>query len=385
MSKTLSIKVGGKVDRYDIRIETGSLAAIGEWASVVTDGRPRKAALISNAKVFGLYGAAVESSLAAKGFDVSVCLIGDGERFKNLKSLEHVLGFLSEKGFSRSDGIVALGGGVVGDLAGFAASVYLRGIRFLQVPTTLLSMIDSSVGGKTAVNTPNGKNLVGTFYQPAGVLIDPSVLKTLSRREMTAGLCEAVKQAALEGGKLFTVTRNLVSGFDVGKFANYFDDRSFVGRFDELISAQVSFKAKIVRGDEREDPARIDPKSRKILNFGHTLAHALEKVTAYRYLKHGEAVGYGIMFAAEVSKKLELLAKDEVELLNDVVHRAGPLPSIAHLDPLKVFAAFSYDKKIVDRSLNWILLRGIGKPVIVPQKDIPKSVLTGSLKALLKH
>ena len=384
MSKTVSIKVAGKVDRYDIRIEAGSLAAIGEWANGVTDGRPRKAALVSNKKVFGLYGQAVESSLAADGFDVSICLIGDGERFKNLKSLEHVLGFLSEKGFSRSDAIVALGGGVVGDLAGFAASVYLRGIRFLQVPTSLLAMIDSSVGGKTAVNTQNGKNLVGTFYQPAGVLIDPTVLKTLPRRELTAGLCEAAKQAALEGGKLFAATRNFVEEFDAGQFVTHFDDRSFVRRFDELIASQVSFKAKIVRGDEREDPARLDPKSRKILNFGHTLAHALEKVTSYRYLKHGEAVGYGIMYAAEVSKKLELLPKDEVELLNDVVHRAGPLPSITHLDPLKIFEAFSYDKKIVDRSLNWILLRGIGNPVIVPQKDIPRSVLTGSLKALLK-
>jgi 3-dehydroquinate synthase len=383
MSKTVSIKVGGKTDRYDIRIEAGSILGIGEWAAA-TAGKPCKVAVISNAKVFGLFGNEVERSLAESGFDVSVCLIGDGERFKNLKSLNNALSFLSEKGFTRSDCIVALGGGVVGDLAGFAASVYLRGINFLQVPTTLLSMIDSSVGGKTAVNTPNGKNLVGTFYQPAGVLIDPLVLKTLPRREMTAGLCEAAKQAALEGGKSFSSIHSFLDGFDIARCTKHFDDRDFVGRFDDLISSQVSFKAKIVRGDEREDPTRTDPKSRKILNFGHTLGHALEKVTAYRYLKHGEAVGYGILFAAAVSKKLELLAKDEVELLNDVVHRCGPLPSIAHLDPLRLFEAFSYDKKIVDRSLHWILLKGIGKPVIVPQKDIPKPVLTGSLRDLLK-
>jgi 3-dehydroquinate synthase len=179
--------------------------------------------------------------------------------------------------------------------------------------------------------------------------------------------------------------QRFLDGFDIQRIGENFDDPAFVGRFGDLIAGQVAFKAKIVRGDEREDPARTDPASRKILNLGHTLAHALEKVTAYRYLKHGEAVGYGILFAAEVSKKLEFLAADEVELLNDVVHRCGTLPSIAHLDPLKLFEAFSYDKKIVDRSLHWILLKGIGKPVILPQKDIPKSALTGSLKDLLKR
>src|SRR5690606_3343059 len=173
-------------------------------------------------------------------------------------TLEKTLMAFGSAGLSRTDAAVALGGGVIGDVAGFAASVYLRGIRFIQMPTTLLSMIDSSVGGKTGVNTTFGKNLIGSFYQPAGVVIDPATLRTLPRREVTAGLCEAVKQAALAGGKLFSVTQETLS------------DDILSADTAAFIAAQIRFKAKIVSGDEREDPERTDAASRKILNFGHT-------------------------------------------------------------------------------------------------------------------
>ena len=385
MSRTVSIKTIAQTSEYDIHIEPGSVSGLGERIKRVRGGKTGHLAIISNRKVFGIYGDGVVESLTSAGFDVSVCMIGDGERHKNVRSLNIALGFLSVNGLSRSDCVVALGGGVVGDLAGFAASVYLRGIEFYQVPTTLLAMIDSSVGGKTAINTEHGKNLVGTFYQPAGVVIDPLVLGTLARREITAGLCEAAKQAALDSRGTLAKLNNFLDTFRVRQFRNYFADANFLNELTDLIGTQVAFKAKVVRGDEREEAGRTDASSRKILNFGHTLAHALEKVTEYRYFKHGEAVGYGILFAAELSKKLELIAADEVELLNDVVHRAGKLPPIANLDPLKVFEAFSYDKKIVDRSLRWILLRGIGKPVIVPQENIPQSVLTSSLETLIKQ
>ena len=244
MSKNVQIKFGSEAAAYDIRIDADSLSDVGKWAVGTVDGKTGRVAVVSNDKVFGLYGKQVESSLSLRGFDVSVHLIGDGERFKNMRSLEKVLAFLSENGFSRSDGISCAGGGVVGDLAGFAASVYLRGIRFLQVPTTLLAMIDSSVGGKTAVNTRHGKNLVGTFYQPAGVLIDPQVLRTLPRREMTAGLCEAAKQAVLAGGKTFSGLHRFLDGFAIGNLATLFDDTEFVEMLSDLIAAQVAFKAK---------------------------------------------------------------------------------------------------------------------------------------------
>ena len=177
----------------------------------------------------------------------------DGERHKDLRSLEKVLEFLGQNRLSRADAVIALGGGVVGDLAGFAASIYLRGIPVLQIPTTLLAMIDSSVGGKTAVNTSFGKNLVGSFYQPAGVLIDVRVLETLERRELTAGFCEAVKQGAIAGRKLFDSTASFLERYPVANFKNFFSDDTFLNSLEDLVRGQVAFKAKIVRQDETED------------------------------------------------------------------------------------------------------------------------------------
>ncbi|HMJ09670.1 MAG TPA: 3-dehydroquinate synthase [Pyrinomonadaceae bacterium] len=382
MSRTVSINITPEPHAYDIYIDDGGLSSVGEWAKAATGGSVAKIAIISNKKVFGLYGALVESSLTSAGFAVSMFLIGDGERYKNLQTFEKVTGFLGANGFTRTDAVLALGGGVVGDIAGFAASVHMRGIKLLQIPTTLLAMIDSSVGGKTAVNTANGKNLVGAFYQPSGVLIDTQVLRTLPRREITAGLCEAVKQAVLSGGETFSLLREFLEMFQPGRLKAQFTNPEFVLRLNDIIASQAAFKATIVAADEREDLARSDGSSRKILNLGHTLAHALEKATAYRYFKHGEAVGWGLMFAAEVSKKLELLDENTVILLNDVVHRAGKLPAIAHLDPVKVFDSFRYDKKVVRESLQWVLLRGIGKPVIIPQTQIPVSVLVSSFQQL---
>ena len=362
---------------YEVSAGSGAINAAGGWARSVLGPDARKAALISNKKVFGLYGEKVKAGLSSAGLEVSVWLMGDGERFKNLRSLEAALKLLAGSGISRTDTVVALGGGVVGDLAGFASAVYLRGIRFLQLPTTLLAMIDSSVGGKTGVNSAFGKNLIGSFHQPAGVLADVSTLETLDPRELTAGLCEAVKQAVLAGGRLFETTERFISR---GVFNGGPDAAELTG----LVADQISFKASIVAGDEFEDPDRRDPGSRKILNFGHTLAHALEKATGYRYFKHGEAVGWGILFAAELSKMLEMLDQNELNLLNDVMRRVGTLPAIDGIDPQKIIEAFRYDKKNIRNELQWVLLERIGKPVIVPAGDVPESAIKNALSHIYK-
>ena len=359
---------GGGLPLDRISIDAGSLRSIGEITAGFASGA--KVAIISNNKVFGLYGSTVTTALQKAGLKPATHLIGDGERFKSLKTLESTLKFLGENKISRTDIIVALGGGVVGDLAGFAAAVYLRGIKFIQVPTTLLSMIDSSVGGKTGINTDFGKNLVGAFYQPSAVLIDPDVLHTLPKRELTAGFCEAVKQGAIGGRKLLKLTEDVLNN---------------IGQFDRFLAEQVRFKASIVAADERESAAKTDAKSRKILNFGHTFGHAIEKVTRYRRFKHGEAVGHGIIFAAELSKKLELLAEDEVKLLNDVVHRTGTLPPLHGIDPSEVFEAFKFDKKNIGKSLQWILLEGIGKPVVKPGSEIADKILKDTLRAVISR
>lgn len=370
---------------YDISIGHNFLKDSGDWARQCLSRQTGKLAVVSNRKVFRLYGETVETSLNKAGFETGVWLMNDGERYKNFRSLENALKFFSENRLSRTDAVVALGGGVVGDLAGFASAIYLRGINFLQFPTTLLAMIDSSVGGKTAVNTEFGKNLIGAFYPPKGVLVDVGTLQTLHKREITAGLCEAVKQGAIGSRKLFDQTAAFLEKYPFDKFKGNFSDEQFLIELKDLIYSQIAFKAEIVDQDERENTERIDAKSRKILNFGHTLAHALEKVTDYKYFKHGEAVGYGILFAAEIAKKLDILAKDELELLNDVLHRVGNLPQIPRISSERIIEAIKFDKKSVSGSVQWILLKNIGQPIILSDKEIPISIIKKSLANILKN
>lgn len=374
MSITVPVKTRTEGTRYDVTVASGGRTTLGLWASGLLGHSARSICVVTDPIVMGLFGESADHLLRREGFRSFFHLIEGGESAKNFDSLRSVLGALGRWNLKRTDAVMALGGGVVGDLAGFAASVHLRGVPFLQVPTTLLSMIDSSVGGKTGVNTEFGKNLVGAFYQPRGVLIDPTFLGTLPKRELTAGFCEAIKQGAVSGTRLLDQTSALLD-----RELNFAS-----GAFERFLAAQVRFKAKVVAGDEREAAGDTTAKSRKILNFGHTFAHALEKVTDYSYLKHGEAVGWGLLFAAELSKKLELLSPDEVELLNDVVRRAGKLPAIGHVDPSEILEAFKHDKKNIGASLQWVLLKGIGEPEIVPGSIIPSRTIRSAVKKVIR-
>jgi 3-dehydroquinate synthase len=376
--KTVQIK--HSLGIYQINIGHKLLADCGNWAKSTLTKNTKKIAIISNKKVYGLYGENVKISLEKADFEVFTHFLGDGERFKNFRTLEKTLKFLSENKFSRTDAIIALGGGVVGDLTGFAASIYLRGISFLQIPTTLLAMIDSSVGGKTAVNTEFGKNLIGTFYQPNGVLIDAETLKTLPRRELVAGFCEAIKHGAISNQTLFDEVSTFLKQNPLNRFKT--TDINF-NQLENLLANQVGFKAEIVANDEKEDVFRNDFRSRKILNFGHTTAHALEKITDYRRFKHGEAVGLGILVAAEISKRLDFLDKHSLQLLNDVVGLLGEMPKTDDIDLNQLIENFAFDKKMVGNSLKWILLNGIGKPVIIENKEIPTNILFESIQIVL--
>jgi len=358
-----------------IEIGSGNLASIGEFARRRLGNGAQRVFIVSNKKVFGLYGRQVETSLKKAGFLTATALIGDGERFKTLRSAERVLAAMAAARIERTDAVLSLGGGVVGDLGGFAASIYLRGIKHIQLPTTLLAMIDSSVGGKTGVNASFGKNTIGAFHPAAGVFADVDCLSTLPEREMTAGACEMVKHAALAGKGLLKRTQA------------HFSCRSQPEAGERLVSLvreNIAFKAMVVDQDPFEDIKRTDGRSRKILNFGHTLAHALEKVTNYRYFRHGEAVGYGILYAAELAKKLAICDKQSVELLYDVVHSVGALPSLAAIEPRQVFEAFQFDKKNISGSLQMVLLRGIGRPIILSGDKIPPKTAFSTLEAFLK-
>src|SRR5205807_2029341 len=382
------LRLPARKQEYEIKIDADLLSELGQSARECLGDGARRAALISNQTVFDLYGKRAVKSLRASGFKVSQWLIREGEQHKSLRSLEQLLAFLSESGLERSDALIALGGGVVGDLAGFAAAVYLRGIAFIQVPTTLLAQIDASVGGKTGVNMAAGKNMVGAFHQPKLVLIDTDTLRTLARRELTAGWCEAVKQGAAGDRRLFDQTVRLLRrgsvDFGLRREREESQTEVYATEICATIAAHCRFKASIVAGDEREEISRDDHRSRRILNFGHTIAHALESVTGYRRFRHGEAVGYGMLVAGEISKSLGMLATNELKLLREAVRLCGPLPSADDLSTEKIAAAVKLDKKSVGGVIKWVLLERIGRARIVSGNEIDKRVIRSSIRTDLK-
>lgn len=372
------VRIQRRREQYEVTIGAGTLNTLGAVARRTLAPDARRIALISNRKVFDLYGRDAVQSLTDASFAVAHWLMKDGERFKNIRTLERALFFLSDIGLERSDAVVALGGGVVGDLAGLAAALYLRGVAFLQVPTTLLAQVDASVGGKVAVNTDAGKNLIGAFHHPRAVVIDTSTLNTLPQRELTAGWCESVKQGAVGGSHLFDKTYGFLQRRAVIEMVAH------ESSLERLIAAQVAFKASIVMSDEREEVERTDTRSRRILNFGHTTAHALEAVTNYRRFRHGEAVGYGMLAAGEISKRLGLLDPSELELLRDAVRLCGRLPRADDLNMDEILSRLAQDKKVVGGHVKWVLLERIGRARIVDGREIGQKLLRASLRAGLK-
>ena len=371
----LEISLNQEARRSEINIGRGVRRELGH---LIPLKGPRRVGLISNKRVFDLYGREVVRSLKAAGFKTFEWLMPEGERYKSFRELEKAVTFLSENRFERNDLVVALGGGVVGDLAGFSAAVYLRGLSLVQVPTTLLSQIDSSVGGKTGINLPVGKNLVGAFHQPSSVFIDPETLKSLPRRELVSGFCEMVKQALIADQTLFDMT------VDCLQQVRRNGDFLLTSEFEKLIASQCGFKASIVTNDERESTSRSDAKSRRVLNFGHTTAHALETITNYRVFRHGEAVGYGMLVAGELSRNLGLIEAGDLQLLRDAVNLCGPLPRADNLDVNQIIRALQHDKKSVAGEINWVLLEGVGRPRIVAGHLVSAKSLRHSLRAGLR-
>jgi 3-dehydroquinate synthase len=251
-------------------------------------------------------------------------------------------------------------------------------VPFFQIPTTLLAQIDSSVGGKTGVNMDSGKNLVGSFHQPAAVISDIETLSTLPTRELIAGWCECVKQGAIGSRKLFQETTDFLQSARTNHALKS-------SRLEQLIASHCEFKASIVAADQREDANRSDQRSRRILNFGHTIAHALETVTDYKRFRHGEAVGHGMLVAAEVSKNLGLLNQTELELLTEAIRLCGPLPSARDLDERAVIRALAHDKKRTAGRIHWVLLERIGRPRIVDGQDISSTLIRKSVREVFQR
>jgi len=361
--KTVPVKLGSR--SYPVEISAGLISELGNLSRAALGDRSRRAVVVSNATVGSLLSSKAEKSLARADFKVDRFWMGDGERFKNLGTAESLLTFLIERRVERTDVIVALGGGVIGDLAGFVAATYLRGIRLVQVPTTLLAQIDSSVGGKTAVNHALGKNLIGAFHQPSLVVIDPEVLGSLSPRQFKAGLYEAIKYGVIRDRRLFNrVTRNV-------ELLKKLDPIEL----EHLIARCCAIKAMVVARDEREGGLR------RILNFGHTVGHALEAVTHYRKFLHGEAVGIGMRAAALMAESLGLLPADERRLIEGAVAAVGTLPGVKTLALDDILAAMLRDKKVEAGRTTFVLPVEIGKVVI--RSDVPLKVVRAALKEAL--
>jgi 3-dehydroquinate synthase len=363
--KTVTVKL--KERSYAIQIEAGLLDCAGDRLREAVGERARRAVVVSNPAVDARYGRRLRRALVRAGFKTPSILIGDGERFKTLATAEKLYTFLIEQRIERTDVIVALGGGVVGDLAGFAAATYQRGIRFAQVPTTLLAQIDSSVGGKTGVNHPLGKNLIGAFHQPSLVVIDPATLASLPARELRAGLCEAIKYGVIRDRRLFHRIAREIERLK----------RLDLDPLTHLIARSCQIKADVVARDEREGGLR------RILNFGHTVGHALEAVTRYRRFLHGEAVGLGMRAAARIAEAMTMLAGDERRAIDDAVRRVGPLPSARTLALDDIISAMAHDKKAEAGRLAFVLPITIGRVVV--RTDVPLQLIRSALNATLSE
>jgi len=309
-------------------------------------GCGEKVGVITNPRVAELYLESLQDSLVREGFRVTPLLIPDGEEHKNLTSISTIYDRLVSERFERSSCLVALGGGVIGDLAGFAAATFLRGVPYVQVPTTLLAQVDSSVGGKTGVNHREGKNLIGAFYQPRLVLIDVAVLRTLPRRELVSGMAEVIKYGIIADPGLFgLLERNLERLLDL--------DRELLV---EAVAASCAIKARVVETDERESDYRA------VLNFGHTIGHALESLTGYERFLHGEAVAIGMAQAAAISFRHGSCDEESLQRIRRLLARTG-LPAEIPVDtPLaELVKRMEVDKKSAGGKIKFVLCRGIGK------------------------
>lgn len=339
---------------YEIFIGENILSGVGEF---IAGKFTPKALIVTQDKIFDAHGKALTDGLDAQGIAYTVATVPDSETSKSLFEAEKLYTRAIEFGLDRKSVVIALGGGVVGDLGGFVAATYLRGVPLIQIPTTLLAQVDSSVGGKTAVNHPLGKNLIGAFHQPRAVFIDLNCLTTLPEREIKSGLGEVVKYGVISDADFFTYLED-----NVDKIL-----RRDVEAMAHVVKRSCELKASVVSADEREAGLR------RILNFGHTLAHAVEEETHYQTYRHGEAVAIGMTGAALISQELGKTTAGNVERLERLIKRFGMITTCAGLDADKLYAVTFRDKKTIGGVVNWVLMRDFGDVEIC--SDVPAQIV----------
>ncbi len=358
--QTISVPLQNR--SYPIWIEKGLLTNLPELLKPMNQGQ--KWVIFSQNEIISLYGNSLCKGLKSAGFQVELVVLPDGEKAKSLNELEGIFSQLIGMDCDRSSTFLALGGGVVGDATGFIAGTFMRGVDYIQIPTTLLAMVDSSIGGKTGVNLPDGKNLVGAIWQPKAVVIDIELLKSLQEREITSAMGEVLKYGAILDRNLFEV---------VAENLNDILNLSKPELLTEVIGRCAKLKADVVVEDEREGGKR------RILNFGHTIGHALETHFGFEILRHGEAVAYGMLAAGKLSNEDGRLKIEDLELLQTTIKKL-PLPKLPEFDAENILKIIQRDKKVKDRKINFVLLEAIGKTVIVD--SIKKESIIKAMESL---
>ncbi len=350
-------------ERYPIYVGWGLLSSLGE--RVRQAGLSGNAYVVADASVFSLYGDTVMTSLREAGFVVQSFAVPPGEMSKTPDTVSRIYDWLVDCRAERGDVVVAVGGGVITDMVGFVAASFLRGLSLVQVPTSLIAMTDAALGGKTAVNHPKAKNLIGAFYQPRLVLADVQALTTLPERELTCGWAEVIKHGLVLDGEL-----NAFLARNAKKLVKLNPEAT-----TEVVRRSVAVKARIVSEDEKEQGRRI------LLNYGHTIGHGLEAATDYGRFLHGEAVAVGMVGAAMISHELGLLSPEVVKQHRDILKMFGLRVSCSDVDVKAVMKAMELDKKVKGKAVRWVLLEGIGQPVI--RQDVPRQVVSKVLEELL--
>ncbi len=360
----LACMVETETTSYPVFVGWGILDKLGERMKLA--GLSGTANIISDEIVFSIYGAQVKKTLEKAGFAVNCCVVPPGETSKNIAQAVKIYDFLIEHRVERNDIIVALGGGMIGDLGGFVAATFLRGLPWLQVPTSLIAMTDASIGGKVAVDHPQGKNLIGAFYQPRLVMADVKTLTTLPQRELASGWAEVIKHGLILDAGFLQLLEDKAKDL-----INLKPDIT-----SKVIARSAAIKCRVVSEDEKETGKRI------ILNYGHTIAHGIEAASEYERFLHGEAVAIGMMGTTKLSHRLKLLPQDAVERQKSLLQKFG-LPTDCSGVPLTdVLAAMKLDKKVRGKAIRWVLLEDIGKAII--RSNVPVKEVLSVLKEVVK-
>lgn len=362
---TSTIAVNLPQQSYEIKIASDSLDTLGQSMTSLQLGK--KVLLVSNSTIFPHYGERAIASLQASGFNVNTCILPDGESHKTLDEVQKIYSAALQNRLERSSTMVALGGGVIGDMTGFAAATWLRGINFIQVPTTLLSMVDASIGGKTGVNHPQGKNLIGAFHQPRLVLIDPAVLNTLPAREFRAGMAEVIKYGVIWDTQLFSQME------ECDRLSSINDIKTNLSH--TILNRSCQAKADVVSKDEKEAGLRA------ILNYGHTIGHAVESLTGYTLVNHGEAVGIGMVAAGKIAVELGMWKQEETQRQDTLIQKANlPTQLPSGLDIEAIIEALQVDKKVKAGKVRFVLPTEIG--VVTVTDEVPTETIRKVLQEM---